>query len=145
MTSSDNGGRPARADAAGYERRRFMRRIAVGGTAAWVAPAVITMRPSAAPLTSPPPGRPRDPADPADPVDPGTEVQERVVARDPAAEVEGRQITRDQLAPTGVDVEDPVIGGLAALAGGGALARWRAEQTQPASPRRSESAATDDT
>lgn len=107
----------------GLGRRQFLAKAAVAGTVAWAVPTIITVDPAgAAQLTSPPP---------EPPVDPPTEVGGLVVPGDPAApaaQPSGTQVGgRTVLPRTGADLDDLVVAGLAATAGGAVLHHWSAE------------------
>ena len=94
-------------------RRQFLVKAAAVGAIAWTAPAIITMQPAgAAALTSPPPEPP--------------EVAPNEISppTDPATEVAGATASSGQLPVTGADVEQLLIAGLAATAGGAAMQFW---------------------
>jgi len=101
-------------------RRQFLHKAAVAGAVAWAAPTIITMDPAgAAGLTSPPPEPPDRP---------GVDVGGIVVPSDPRSAATGTRVAgRTELARTGAELDDLVVAGLAATAGGAALVRWSAE------------------
>lgn len=103
-------------------RRQFLRKAAVAGTVAWAVPTIITMEPAgAAELTSPPPEPPVDVGGVVVPSDPPT-------AAPPVTQVAGTQVAgRTELARTGVELDNLVVAGLAATAGGAALLLWSAD------------------
>lgn len=102
-------------------RRQFLRKAAVAGTVAWAVPTIITMEPAgAAGLTSPPPEPPVD--------QPGVDVGGIGVPSDPGSAATGTQVAgRTELARSGAELDDLVVAGLAATAGGAALLLWSAD------------------
>lgn len=110
-------------DARAVARRRFLARAAGASAAALVIPTIVTVTPAAAAgLTSPPPQPPPT-------VEP-TEVQPSGVQQ-PQAQV--KAASTGQLPFTGADVEKPLLGGTAAIAGGSALIYW-STRAQPGAP-----------
>ena len=103
-------------------RRQFLLKAAAVGAIAWAAPAIIMMEPAgAAALTSPPPKPPE--------VAP-TEISVPKAA-DPATEVAGATASSGQLPVTGANVEQLLIAGLAATAGGAAMQFWSTKLGTP--------------
>jgi hypothetical protein len=97
-----------------------LRRAAVVGAGAFVAPIIVTMEPAGAQqITSPPPEPPNTP----------TEVGGNTVSRAPAsAPAQRTQVAgRTTLPRTGAELDDLVVAGLAATAGGAALVLWSAD------------------
>jgi hypothetical protein len=115
------------------QRRDVLRRAAVVGTSAFVAPAIVTVEPAdAQALTSPPPEPPERPPPPAASTGPG--------GPSPGAAHPARQpvpaTDRTELPRTGADIDRLVAAGLTATAGGAALVLWSANaQSKAASPR----------
>jgi hypothetical protein len=125
---TDEAGRPDTAGTSG--RRDFMRKAAVVGTGAFVAPTIITVDAAGAQaLTSPPPEPPGQPGSPPSDVGgaPGT-VTPRATGTQPSAQATGSRATgRTELPRTGADLDRLVVAGLAATAGGAALVLWTAD------------------
>jgi hypothetical protein len=101
------------------DRRQFLRRAVAVGAGAFVVPTIVTIDPvGAQEITSPPPEPPAPP----------TEVGGNVVSRPPTAPAEGAQVAgRTTLPRTGAEIDDLVVAGLAATAGGAALVLWSAD------------------
>jgi hypothetical protein len=122
---------------AGVDRRAFLRRAAVAGTGAFVAPVIITVNPAdAQALTSPPP---EPPGSSSQPESPGVDLQPPGAGA-PAtggSRPAGLRVSdRTELARTGADIDRLVAAGLAATAGGAALVLWSADvQSRYATPR----------
>ena len=109
-----------RADTDGVDRRQFLRRAAVVGSAAWVVPTIVSIDVAGAQqVTSPPPTPPADVGAGAVPTDPAVEA----VGPTSGAQVVGRT----ELPRTGAELDDLAVAGLAATAGGAALLLWSAE------------------
>jgi hypothetical protein len=108
------------AHAAGSDRRQFLRRAAVVGASTFVAPIILTVEPAGAQqITSPPP----------EPPSPPTEVGGSTVSRspEPAPAPRTQVAGRTTLPRTGAELDDLVMAGLAATAGGAALVLWSAD------------------
>lgn len=106
------------------DRRQFLRRAAVVGTGAFLVPTIITIAPvDAQEITSPPPEPPAPP----------TEVGGSTISRTPTAPLAGGQVAgarvagRTTLPRTGAELDDLLVAGLAATAGGAALVLWSAD------------------
>ena len=111
-------------------RRDFMRKAAVVGSGAFLAPMIITVDPAdAQALNSPPPEPPGRPESP--PVERGNEpvtVAAPATGAQPSAPAGGSRVSRrTELPRTGEDLDRLTVAGLAAVAGGAALTLWSAE------------------
>ena len=136
-----------RRDDAPVDRRQFLRRAAIVGTAAWSVPTIVTMQPAlAASVTSPPP-RPRrgsgdsaalltDEARPAPavggieitPATPGAGGGATGDAATTASGASTPHATVGSLALTGANIDRAVITGLGAIAAGAGLVVWSADR-----------------
>ncbi len=106
-------------DARAVARRRFLARAAGASAAALVIPTIVTVTPAAAAgLTSPPP-------------EPPPEVQPTDVAPAGQQQAQVKAASTGQLPFTGADVEKPLLGGTAAIAGGSALVYWSTRNQAP--------------
>lgn len=109
------------------DRRRFMKRVALAGTAAWVAPAVITLDAAAAQgsgTTTTTPVKVGGQTQVKTPVATGGGsgsgvISNRAVAKKPNPVT--TQVRGTQLARTGVDTKLMVAGGAAAVTAGAAM------------------------
>jgi hypothetical protein len=112
----------------GLDRRRFLRRSAIAGTAIWALPSIVSIEPaSAQAITSPAPEPPIDP-----PSDLGGTDLPSATATAPPPQVGGRTV----LPETGAELDDLLYAGLAAIAGGAALRLWSfAIEEPPDAPR----------
>ena len=125
---TDEAGRPDTGGTSG--RRDFMRKAAVVGTGAFVAPTIITVDAAdAQALASRPPEPPGRPGSPPSDVDssPGTLTPRATGTQPPAQAIGSRAAGRTELPLTGADLDRLIVAGLAATAGGAALVLWSAE------------------
>jgi hypothetical protein len=110
-------------------RRRFLLRAIGAGSVALAIPTIVTVAPAAAAdVRSAPPEPPQPPGPPQ--VEPAVEPAGE--ARGNPAQVLGTTQSRGASLPfTGADVDKPIIGGLGAIAAGGALIYWTADTAAP--------------
>lgn len=113
----------------GLHRRAFLRRAAVVGTGAFVVPTIVTMQPAGAQeITSPPPEPPPEPPVGGPPVVGPTVVEPPGAVGGAVVAPKGTQVAgRTVLPRTGAELDDLVVAGLAATAGGAALVLWSAD------------------
>jgi hypothetical protein len=106
----------------GVDRRQFLRRAAVVSAGAFVVPTIATISPAGAQeITSPPPEPPAPPTQVGGITIPGSPPS-------PPAQVAGTQVAgRTSLPRTGAEIDDLLVAGLAATAGGAALMLWSAD------------------
>ena len=99
-------------------RRRFLLRAIGAGSVALAIPTIVTVAPAAAAdVRSAPPEPPQ--------------VEPTDVPRGSPQVMAAQQARTGTLPFTGADIEKPLIAGLGAIAGGGAMLFWSANKAQP--------------
>jgi len=129
---ADSGPGPDREGATG--RRQFIAGAAAAGGLAFVAPAIVTMKPAgASTMTSPPPRPPDPPAEPATPPEVEGQTLDPPAAGAPEPAV-APAVASGQLPFTGADVKELFATGLAATAAGTGMVLWSAERAKHVPP-----------